>query len=54
MNKKEQMICEIARIYKGMTVAEFERRFAGMTGEELEEWLRKEKAMSVKKGVELC
>jgi hypothetical protein len=39
MSKKERMIRTIARLFKGMTVAEFERLFAGMTGDELEAWL---------------
>lgn len=44
MIKKEQMLCEIARLYKGITVAEYERIFGGMTANELDEWLKETKA----------
>ena len=40
MTKKDLMLLEIARIYKGITVAEYERMFAGMTAEELEAHLQ--------------
>ena len=53
MSKKEQMIIEIARLYKGITVAEFERSFAGMTANELEGYLHQEKKMALKNGESL-
>lgn len=53
MSKKEQMIIEIARLYKGITVAEFERIFAGMTANELEGYLHQAKKLAVKIGVSL-
>lgn len=43
MTKKEQVLLELARIYKGITVLEYERMFGGMTAEEIEEFLREEK-----------
>lgn len=53
MSKKEQMIMEVARLYKGITVAEFERTFAGMTASEIEGYLHQAKKMAVKKGGKL-
>jgi hypothetical protein len=50
MSKKEQMLLEIARLYKGITVAEFERTFAGMTASEIEAYLQQAKKMAGKKG----
>lgn len=40
MSKKEQMIIEIARLYKGITVESFFRMFGGMTANELENYLQ--------------
>ena len=48
MTKKDLMLLEIARIYKGITVAEYERMFAGMTADEIEEELRVLKRKSLK------
>lgn len=40
MTKREQMIIEIARLYKGITVESFFRMFGGMTANELEDYLQ--------------
>jgi hypothetical protein len=51
MSKKEQMIIEVARLYKGITVAQFERLFSGMTANEIEGWLHMAKKMAMTMGV---
>lgn len=48
MTKKEQMLLEIARLYKGITVAEFERLFSGMTANEIEGYIHQAKKMAMK------
>lgn len=53
MSKKEQMICEIARLYKGITVECFFRRFGSMTANELEGYVHQAKKMALKKGEQL-
>jgi hypothetical protein len=53
MSKKEQLLLEIARLYKGITVADFERLFSGMTTYEIEGWLHQAKKMAMIKGVSL-
>lgn len=53
MNKKEQMIIEVARLYKGITVAQFERLFSGMTANELEGYIHQAKKMAMLKGERL-
>ena len=53
MSKKEQMLLEIARLYKGITVAQFERLFSGMTANELEGYLHQAKKLAVKIGLSL-
>ena len=53
MSKKEQMIIEIARLYKGITVAQFERLFSGMTANELEGYIHQAKKMAMMKGEQL-
>lgn len=51
MSKKEQMIVEVARLYKGITVAQFERLFSGMTANEIEGWLHQAKKMAMMNGL---
>jgi hypothetical protein len=53
MSKKEQMIIEIARLYKGITVAQFERLFSGMTANEIEGWLHQAKKLAMMRGLNL-
>jgi hypothetical protein len=53
MNKKELMLLEIARLYKGITVLEYQRMFAGMTANELEGYLHKAKQLAVTKGTKI-
>lgn len=53
ISKKEQMILEVARLYKGITVAEFERTFAGMTANEIEGYLHQAKKIAVTRGEEI-
>ena len=55
MTKKELMLLEIARIYKGITVLEYERMFAGMTADEIEEHLQdlRKKGQDYTKGEQL-
>lgn len=53
MGKKEQMIVEIARLYKGITVEEFFCRFGSMTANELEGYLHQAKKFALKNGESL-
>jgi hypothetical protein len=53
MSKMEIMLREIARLYKGITVAEYERMFAGMTANELEFYLHQEKRIAEVRGEEV-
>ena len=55
MTKKELMLLEIARIYKGITVAEYERMFAGVTADEIEAHLQdlRKKGQNYTKGEQL-
>jgi hypothetical protein len=53
MSKKEQMIIEVARLYKGITVAQFERLFSGMTANEIEGWLHQAKKLAMMRGLNL-
>lgn len=55
MTKKDLMLLEIARIYKGITVAEYERMFAGMTANELEKHFQdlRKKGQNYTKGEQL-
>jgi hypothetical protein len=48
MSKKEQLLLEIARLYKGITVAQFERLFSGMTTNEIEGYIHQAKKLAMK------
>ena len=50
MSKKEQMICEFASFYKGITVAEFNRRFGRYNARELSSHIRLAKAIYMQTG----
>ena len=53
MSKMERMLLEVARLYKGITVAEYERMFAGMTANEIEGYLHQAKRIAVVRGEEV-
>lgn len=53
MSKMELMLLEIARLYKGITVAEYERMFAGMTANEIEFYLHQAKKIAAVRGEEV-
>jgi hypothetical protein len=53
MSKKEQLLLEVARLYKGITVVEFEKKFGKMNEETLGRYIRLVKVISMQIGVML-
>lgn len=51
MTKKEQLLLEIARLHKGITVVEFAKKYGRLTEEQLERRVRLEKAIFMQSGV---
>jgi uncharacterized protein (DUF433 family) len=50
MSRKELLIYEIARMYKGITVAEYAKRFGHLTTEQLERYIRLKKVVALQSG----